>query len=40
MSAAPGGYGERVEDPTELQVALAWVHAVTQERHQALLNVV
>ncbi len=39
--AAAGGYGERVEDPAELPAALKRaVHAVTQERRQAVLNIV
>jgi acetolactate synthase-1/2/3 large subunit len=39
--AASGGYGERVEDPAALPAALARaIAAVTQERRQALLNVI
>ena len=38
---ASGGYGERVEDPKDLPAALARaIHAVEQEKRQALLNVV
>ncbi len=38
---ACGGYGERVEDPAELPAALERaVRAVTQERRQAVLNVI
>ena len=39
--ATCGGHGERVSDPDALPAALARaVHAVTQERRQALLNVI
>ena len=37
VCAASGGYGERVEDPADLQRAL---HAVNVEKRQALLNVI
>ncbi len=38
---ASGGYGERVEDPGELPAALERaIRVVTQERRQALLNVI
>jgi acetolactate synthase-1/2/3 large subunit len=38
---AAGGFGERVEDPAELPSALERaINAVTQERRQALLNVI
>ncbi len=41
QSSGSGGYGERVEDPAELPAALARaVRAVTDERRQALLNVI
>jgi acetolactate synthase-1/2/3 large subunit len=41
VCAAAGGYGERVEDPTELPAALARaLHAVNVEKRQALLNVI
>ena len=39
--ATCGGHGERVSDPDALPAALARaVHVVTQERRQALLNVI
>jgi acetolactate synthase-1/2/3 large subunit len=41
VCAAAGGYGERVEDPAELPVALGRaLHAVNVEKRQALLNVI
>jgi acetolactate synthase-1/2/3 large subunit len=41
VCAAAGGYGERVVDPAEVPAALARaIHAVTNERRQALLNVI
>ncbi|MFI4995655.1 MAG: thiamine pyrophosphate-requiring protein [Hyphomicrobiales bacterium] len=41
VCAAAGGHGERVEDPAELPAALARaIKVVTQERRQALLNVI
>lgn len=40
ICAAAGGYGERVEDPTEVPAALARaIKVVTNEHRQALLNV-
>jgi acetolactate synthase-1/2/3 large subunit len=39
--AASGGYGERVEHPDQLQLALQrGVHAVKVEQRQALINVI
>jgi acetolactate synthase-1/2/3 large subunit len=41
VCAAAGGYGERVEDPADVPAALARaITAVTQERRQALLNII
>jgi acetolactate synthase-1/2/3 large subunit len=41
VCAASGGHGERVEDPAELPAALERaIRVVTQERRQALLNVI
>jgi acetolactate synthase I/II/III large subunit len=41
VCAAAGGYGERVEDPAALPMALERaLHAVTVDKRQALLNVV
>ncbi|MFO1162053.1 MAG: thiamine pyrophosphate-requiring protein [Reyranellaceae bacterium] len=41
ICAAAGGYGERVEDPADVPAALARaIKAVTQERRQALLNII
>jgi acetolactate synthase-1/2/3 large subunit len=41
VSAAAGGYGERVDDPAELLPALRRaIKVVTQEKRQALLNVI
>ncbi|MES2413510.1 MAG: thiamine pyrophosphate-requiring protein [Pseudomonadota bacterium] len=38
---ANGGYGERVDDPSQLPAAIARaLHAVTHEKRQALLNIV
>lgn len=38
---APGGYGERVEDPSEVAGAIERaLHAVQVEKRQALLNIV
>ena len=40
VAQASGAYGERVETPAELPAAMARaIHAVTQEKRQALLNV-
>ncbi|WP_421956439.1 thiamine pyrophosphate-requiring protein [Polaromonas sp.] len=41
IAEASGGYGERVEDPSQLEAAMVRaLHAVTHEKRQALLNVV
>jgi acetolactate synthase-1/2/3 large subunit len=41
VCAAAGGYGERVEDPAEVPLALERaIEAVTRDRRQALLNVI
>jgi acetolactate synthase-1/2/3 large subunit len=41
VCTAAGGYGERVEDPAALPVALdRALHAVIVEKRQALLNVI
>jgi acetolactate synthase-1/2/3 large subunit len=41
VCAAAGGYGERVEDPAEVPGALERaIEVVTQERRQALLNII
>ncbi|MDB5964706.1 MAG: hypothetical protein JWQ72_1206 [Polaromonas sp.] len=41
IAEASGGYGERVEDPSALEAAMARaLHAVVHEKRQALLNVI